>query len=302
MKLISVPSSSRWVAKLWRSACSVTPFLIPAASAASWNRRLSWRVVIGFSRRRAGKQPTFFQGRSRIVPRRARLPPLPQQSERLGRQHDIAVLAALGLLDANDLLRAVDMLDLEPDHLAGAQPAAIAETEQCASLEAAGDGQQAPRLVLAHHQRDLLRLADVIDLGGKIQSPQRHAEQEPQPGHDAVAIADAHANLGQVQLEAADVLECGRVGGQRDKRRDPLAAADMASLRARTELARIHVLDHALAQRADSIRTHRKLLSGMRLTTPRSSRQGDPRAIDDLDPGYRARGRAPRAAGYRAAI
>jgi hypothetical protein len=40
----------------------------------------------------------------------------------------------------------------------------------------------------------------------------------------------------------------------------------------------------------------------MRLTTPRSSRQGDPRAIDDLDPGYRARGRAPRAAGYRAAI
>src|SRR5205807_3696065 len=27
------------------SACSVTPFLIPAASAASWNRRLSWRVA-----------------------------------------------------------------------------------------------------------------------------------------------------------------------------------------------------------------------------------------------------------------
>ena len=67
------------------------------------------------------------------------------------------------------------------------------------------------RLVRAHHQRDLLRLTDVIDLGGKIQSPQRHAEQEPQPGHDAVAIADAHAGLGQVQLEAADVLGCGRV-------------------------------------------------------------------------------------------
>src|SRR5580693_4619991 len=35
------------VAELWRSACSVTPLRIPAASAASWNRRLSWRVVIG---------------------------------------------------------------------------------------------------------------------------------------------------------------------------------------------------------------------------------------------------------------
>jgi hypothetical protein len=54
MNLISVRSSSRWVAKLWRSACSVTPFLIPAASAASWNRRLSWRVVIGAGTAAAG--------------------------------------------------------------------------------------------------------------------------------------------------------------------------------------------------------------------------------------------------------
>ena len=228
---------------------------------------------------------------------------MPQQIERLGRQHDVAVLAALGLLDANDLLRAVDMLDLQPDHLAGAQAAAIAETEQCAGLEAAGDGQQAPRLVLAHHQRDLLRLTDVIDLGGKIQSPQRHAEQEPQPGHDAVAIADAHARLGQVQLEPADVLGCGRVGGPLQKRSEPLAAVDVAPLRARTELARVHVLDHALAQRADGIRTHRKLLSWMRLTTPRSSRQDAPPAIDDLSPWLpRSRSSSPASAGYRAAI
>src|SRR6516162_9623810 len=47
MVLIWVFSSSRWVAKLWRNVCSVTPFLIPAASAASWNERLRWRVVIG---------------------------------------------------------------------------------------------------------------------------------------------------------------------------------------------------------------------------------------------------------------
>src|SRR6266478_432511 len=72
----------------------------------------------------AGKQPAFGHGCSSIVSRWARLPPLAQQTERLWRQHDIAVLAALGLLDPNDLLRAVDMLDLEPDHLAGAQAAA----------------------------------------------------------------------------------------------------------------------------------------------------------------------------------
>jgi hypothetical protein len=65
---------------------------------------------------------------------------LPQQVERLRREHDIAILAALGLLDANDLLCAVDMLDLQQDHFSGAQAAAIAETEQDADLEAAGDG------------------------------------------------------------------------------------------------------------------------------------------------------------------
>ncbi len=56
------------------------------------------------------------------------------------------------------------MLDLQPDHLAGAQAAGIAETEQRADLESAGDGEQAPRLVLAHHQRYLLRFTNVIDL------------------------------------------------------------------------------------------------------------------------------------------
>src|ERR1700681_3085707 len=224
----------------------------------------------------AWKQPALLHGSCGIETPPARLPPLAQQVERLGRQHDIAVLAALGLLDPNDLLRAVDMLDLQPDHFASAQAAAIAETEQHANLEAGCDGQQAPRLVLAHHQRNLLRLTDVIDLGSKIQSPQRHAKQELQPGHGAVAIADAHARLGKVQLEPADVLCRGCLGGPLEKSSEPLATANMAPLCARTELACVHVLDHALAQRGDGLRTHKQLLSWMRLTTPRSSRQGTP--------------------------
>src|SRR5208282_3999951 len=169
-------------------------------------------------------------------------------------------------------------------------------------LQARGDGQQAPRLVRAHHLRNLLRLAEVIDLGGKIQSPQRYAEQEPQPGHDAVAGADAHAGLGQVQLETADVLKGGGVRRPLEKCSETLATADVAILRARTELARGHVLDHALAQRADRFRTHRQLLSWMRLTTPQSSRQATQFANCDRDPGDRVRGYATRAAGYRAAI
>src|ERR1700738_3354742 len=238
----------------------------------------------------AWKQPALLHGRWRLETPPARLPPLAQQVERVGRQHDIAVLAALGLLDPNDLLSAVDVLDLQPDHLAGAQAAAIAETEQHAHPEAARDREQAPGLVLAHHQRNLLRLTEVINLGRKIQSPQRHAKQEPQPGHDAVAIADARARLGKMQLKPTDILRRGRVRGPLEKRSEPLAAVNMAPLRPHAELARIHVLDHALAQRADRNRTHGQLLSWMRLTTPPSSRQADTPAIDDLSFGYRALG------------
>src|SRR5947208_14045622 len=86
----------------------------------------------------ARKQPAFLKGRRGIVTT-ACLPPLPQQIERLWRQHDIAILAAFGLLDPNDLLRAVDMLDLQPDQFAGAQSAAVAQTEQHASPEAVGN-------------------------------------------------------------------------------------------------------------------------------------------------------------------
>src|SRR5260370_40197734 len=135
MTLISVPRSSRWVAKLWRRACSVTPFLIPAASAASWNSRLSWRVVIGLPRLLPGKQPAFLYGRFGIATRWARLPPLSQQIEHLGREHDVAVLAAFGLLNPNDLLCAIDMLDLHPDHLASTQPAPVPNTEQHPPLQ-----------------------------------------------------------------------------------------------------------------------------------------------------------------------
>src|SRR5204862_7669435 len=110
----------------------------------------------------ARKQPALLQRYSRIVSGWAYFPPLPQQIEHLGRQHHVAVLAALGLLDPNDVLCPVDMLDLQPHCLAGAQAAAIAEAEQHAGLEAACDGQKAPRLILAHHQRNLLWLTDVI--------------------------------------------------------------------------------------------------------------------------------------------
>src|SRR6267378_1945506 len=42
--------------------CSVTFFLIPAASAVSWNRRLNWRVVIGLPGLRPGNNQRSSSG------------------------------------------------------------------------------------------------------------------------------------------------------------------------------------------------------------------------------------------------
>ena len=69
---------------------------------------------------------------------------------------------------------------------------------------AAGDGAVVvPRadLVGAYHQRKLLRLLDVPHLGRQIVATQRDAEQEPHPGHDPIAMADARTALDEVQLE-----------------------------------------------------------------------------------------------------
>src|ERR1700720_2531400 len=140
MILISAPRSSRWVAKLWRRVCRHTPFLMPAPSAASWNSRLSWRVVIGWPDWRPGNSQRFLRG---------------------------------------------GVFDLQPDHFAGSQAAAIAKTERDAGLEARGNSQHATRLVWTHHLRDLLGLAEGIDLGCKIQPPPRHAKKKIYPSHDA---------------------------------------------------------------------------------------------------------------------
>src|SRR6516164_7918739 len=134
-----------------------------------------------------------------------------------------------------------------------------------------------------------------------IQSPQCHAKQKPHPGHDAVAIADAHTGLGQVQLEAPDILSRRRVGGAVEKHSKPLAAVNVAPLRTRTELPRVHVLDHAMTERGDGVRSHGKLLSWVRLTTPRFSGRGSPRRYGrplNWLPAFRL---LPRAAGWSAA-
>ena len=105
----------------------------------------------------------------------------------------------------------------------------------------------------SQHRRRLLRLLDVPHLGRKIVATQRDAEQEPNPGHDPVTIADARTALDEMQLKATHILGCCRIRRALEPRGEPFAAGDVAALRVRVELARNHIFEHTLTQRTDGV-------------------------------------------------
>src|SRR5262249_35106034 len=130
-------------------------------------------------------------------------------------------------------------------------------------------------------------LLEGVQLGGEIVPPQRDAKQKLHPRHDPVAIADAQPALDQVQLEAADVVSCRRVGRAPQERGEAPAAVDVASLRMAPQLAGSHILDHTPTQRAGGgIWAHGELLLGKVANTSSSSGRGSPprynRALDLL--------------------
>src|SRR5215467_2308984 len=199
----------------------------------------------------AREQPTLPWRHAGVKACGAYLPPLSQRHKQLWRQHDMSVLAPFRLFNPADHLRAVDVTSFEPDNLAGAKSTAIAQREHHLISEAAGHGKQPLRFVGAHGERQALRLLEVVDLGRQIVPPQRDAEQELHPGHDPVAITDGETRFDQMQLEAANVVGGGCLWRALQERRKSPAAPDVAALRMMPELARGHVLDHALTQRAD---------------------------------------------------
>src|SRR5262249_18209507 len=138
MMRMSVPASNRCVAKLWRSVCTVTCLARPTAAQADRQAAGSTWTSIGFVSSRPGKS----QCRGR-----ARLPIGAQDAEQLRRQHDVAVLAAFAMLDADHHPAAVDIADLEPDRLGGAQPRGVGCRQRGAGLQAGYGFEEANHLV-----------------------------------------------------------------------------------------------------------------------------------------------------------
>ena len=189
----------------------------------------------------AGEQPV----------RRPRQPPIAaQDAEQLRRQHDIAVLAALALLDANHHPAAVDVGELETGHLGRTQPGGIGGGQRGPMLQAWHRLEEAHHLLGAEHHRQLPWFARIGDPLRQIGPTERHSVEEPQRTDDLVQPRPGNAVGDQMQLEGTHVLEAKPVGRAAKESAELRDRMHVGSLCRRRQIADRHVLDHAAAERA----------------------------------------------------
>ena len=155
----------------------------------------------------AGSRPGNSQPCGRAVRHQAR-----SSSSRLGREHHVAVLAALALLDADDHPLAVDVGDLERDDLGGAQARAVGHAQRCLVLEPRRRVEQPRHLLRAQHHRQLARLVDERRMFDDLVALEGDPEKEPQRRDGLIEGRHADAARREMQLISPHVLEARRVG------------------------------------------------------------------------------------------
>src|SRR3954468_23578531 len=169
MMRMSVPASSRWVAKLCRNVCTVTGLVKSARRAATRQASCSVATLTGSPAARPGQPPIGAQ-----------------DLQQLWRQHDIAVLAALALLDPDQHPAAVNGADREARDLADPQTRSVGRGQR-RPVAQPGDRLQKPcDLVGAQHHWQLLRLAGGNDAFESIGPTQGDAVEKPQRANGLV--------------------------------------------------------------------------------------------------------------------
>ena len=153
----------------------------------------------------AWKEPARVGCHLGVMPFRPLRPPRLEQRQHIRWQHCVAILAPFALYHADNLLRAVDVAHGEPRYLAGAQATAVADRQHGACLEARRHRQDAFDLVGTEDDGNLLRLLQMVDLGGEIEPSQRDLQKEFHPGHDAVAIADRELGVRRQRLRSRQI-------------------------------------------------------------------------------------------------
>ena len=185
------------------------------------------------------------------------LPVVPQQREQTGRQHHVAVFAALALLDPDDHTPAVDGAGSEPDGFGDPQTCRVTDGQNHAVLQFVDGREEARHFLLAQHDGQLLRLLARRDV--VLDSPetlQCDGVEEPQGGDcDDDRTGCETPVVGQVEQVGANLgwpemfRRFAKVAGE------PANLLDIHALRVQSQVADLHVLDHATTKRA-----HRQLL------------------------------------------
>jgi len=142
----------------------------------------------------------------------------------------VAVFAAFALLDANDHAFAVDVADLERDHLGGAQTRSVGHAQRCLVLEPRRGIEQPRHFLRAENDQQLAGLVEERRVLDDVGAPERDPEEEPQRGHSVIEHRDVRAVRRQMQLKAPNVLEVRRVGRSAEECRKVPDGADVALL------------------------------------------------------------------------
>ena len=160
-------------------------------------------------------------------------------------------LAALALLDPDQHAGAVDVVDLEGGHLRDAQARAVGGAERRLVLQPRRRFEQPADLRDAEHVRELAGLAHQDEATRQVRPVEGDGEEEAQRRHGSVDGGRLDASLGLMDLEAADVLGRRAVGRAFEEGGEASDAADVVALGLLPQAAQAHVVEHALAQRAN---------------------------------------------------
>ena len=225
-------------------------------------------------------RPACFPPREQPVCRAGKPPIGPQDAEQLRGEHDVALLAALAVLDVDQHAPAVDVAHPEAGHLRDAQPGRVGGRQCRARLQARHGLEKPHHLVGAQHHRQPARLAGIGDPLRDLRHTEGHAVKEPQRRNRLVQARPRHALRGEVHLEGPHVLQRQFVRGTSEKPTELRNRMYVGSLRRRREVADRHVLDHAAAKRADLGHRIAPVWKGSR--QPKPSSQERPRRSTSL--------------------
>ncbi|CTQ76621.1 hypothetical protein LAX5112_04655 [Roseibium alexandrii] len=148
-------------------------------------------------------------------------PVIAQHVQKIGRQHGLVILAALALIDMDQLR---DFLH-------------------------------------AQHNGQWPRLALKLHMPLHVLAPAGHAAKEPKGNDPDIECRRRHPRIRHVQLIAAQLFRSRRIGWTAKVRCKILDGPDMALLSLLAYATNVHVFDHSLAQWRGSLLRHENLLS-----------------------------------------